>query len=133
MKTLIALLLVTVSVGAQAAETALTCVNDDSDKGAREVTIRFDEAAKTFAIYGKMAWSTRHGKDGSAVTSDVTFEPDKITARFKHKGVLWLSLGAAAAGAASARTGVLDRVAGTWTFADVVYKCSVDDRSGAKF
>ncbi|HVY64203.1 MAG TPA: hypothetical protein VHH11_05200 [Gammaproteobacteria bacterium] len=133
MKTLLMLFAVTLSLGAQAAETVLTCVNNDSENDSRQVTIHFDEAAKTFSIYGKMAWSTRHGKDGSAVTSDVTFEQDKITARFKHKGVLWLSLGAGAAGAASARTGVLDRVAGTWTFADRVYQCSVGDRSQPKF
>ena len=133
MKTLVALFLVAVSLGAQAAETVLNCVNNDAEKDARQVTIHFDEAAKTFDIYGKLAWSTRRGKDGAAVTSDVTFEPDKITVRFKHKGVLWLSLGAAAAGAASARTGVLDRVAGTWTFADFVYQCSVDDGGKAKF
>jgi hypothetical protein len=133
MKTLLMLLLLTLSLGAQAAETVVSCVNNDAPDDTRQVTIHFDESAKTFSIYGKMAWSTRHGADGSAVTSDVTFEQDKITARFKHKGVLWLSLGAGAAGAASARTGVLDRVAGTWTFADRVYRCSVEEGIQPKF
>lgn len=101
-------------------ETTLKCV----EKGnADAVVIRFDAGRKTFHLTGKATWVVRK-HHGEAVVKSVKFGPNKITVRFKKRGVRFLALGAVAAGAASSATGVLDRVVGTWTLGPHTYKCS---------
>jgi hypothetical protein len=114
-----------------AAPVTLSCkgLTDSS----QSVIIRFDEEAKTFELSGKAAWATRRDKDGAAVVKSVTFTPTEISVSFKNKRILWLSLGATAAGAVQARNGTLDRVSGTWSLGASRFACEPIEESGAKF
>jgi hypothetical protein len=114
---------------AWASETILTCAENGNDD---VVNIRFDAAQKTFHLTGKGTWVVRkHG--GEAVVKSVEFGDDKITVKFKKRGVRFLALGAVAAGAASSGTGILDRIQGTWTLGPHTYQCQQVSNDKRKF
>lgn len=118
-----------VTAPAWAGETLLTCAENGNDD---TVNIRFDAARKTFHLTGKGTWVVRkHG--GEAVVKSVEFSDDKITVKFKKRGVRFLALGAVAAGAASSGTGILDRVQGTWTLGPHTFQCEQVSSDKRKF
>jgi hypothetical protein len=129
MNKIVLMILVSMTVPAWAGETALKCVENGNENA---ITIRFDAERKTFHLTGKATWVVRKHR-GEAAVKSVTFEPNKITVRFKKRGVRFLALGAIAAGAASSGTGVLDRVLGTWTLGPHTYKCTRVTDKNRKF
>lgn len=123
------ILVCSMTAPAWAGETTLKCV----EKGnANAIIIRFDAERETFHLTGKATWVIRK-HHGEAVVKSAKFGPNKITVRFKKRGVRFLALGAVAAGAASSATGVLDRVVGTWTLGPHTYKCNRVTNKSRKF
>jgi hypothetical protein len=117
--------LLLVCSAARSSPVSLNCIasHADDDQDVEEVVIRFDEAAKTFELYGKAMWSVRNdGDEGGAVVKDVEFTETTIVVKFKRRAALFLSVWAIAA--SSGREGTLDRVAGTWTLGQHVYQCT---------
>ena len=125
MRSIVLIAMVGMPMVAGATETVLSCVTNDETEDSKSVTIRFDEAAEQFELYGKAMWSVKADDDGAAKVKDIEFSADTITVKFKRRSALWLSLGAAVA--SSGRVGVLDRVTGTWSLGAHTYQCAVAD------
>lgn len=131
MRILVLAFLACLPVFTNAAETVLSCTSEEEGDEVESVTIRFDEDAGTFDLYGKSMWSVKTDDDGAAKVKDVEFSADTITVKFKRRSALWLSLGAAAA--SGGRVGVLDRVAGTWSLGAHTYQCELFDPEDRQF
>lgn len=123
---LLATLFLLVCSVANSSPVSLNCVSNAADQDIEEVVIRFDEAAKTFELYGKAMWSVRtDSEEGGASIKEVTFTDNTIVVKFKRRAALFVSVWAIAA--SGGRTGTLDRITGTWTLGQHVYQCTVFD------
>ena len=116
---------------ANAAPVTLSCESNASDEELEAVVIRFDEADRTFELYGKSMWSIRTDSDeGGAKVKDAEFNGDTIVVKFKRRAALFVNVWAIAA--SGGRTGVLDRRTGTWTLGKHVYQCSAIEGSESR-